>query len=179
MDSAKLIEKTVDGINFYTYDKISTWFKGNATFATLAKNIKHVVKPKDALSHTVEHTLDAISADYGLIHKNTNVPIDSNISERETFYIDHTGHEYTESFAKSMMAKRIASLSTIAINLEKNLPIIPLITTGETVKFVPKTVEFVDISGKYVMKSSELSFKRDAEWQATAVLYLIRTNKTI
>jgi len=179
MDSKDIIEKTVDGINFYTYDQIETWYKGNATFATLAQKIKHVVKPKDTLSHTVEHTLDGISADHGLIHKNTKVPVDSNIAERETFYIGHTGYEYTEEFASSMMAKRIASLSTISINLEKNLPILPMISTGEVVKFVTKTSEFVDLSGKYILKSSELMFSRKGEWDSTAALYLIRTNKTI
>lgn len=177
-DSTEAMKKSTDGNYFYTYDTITTQYKGNATYAVLAKNLKYIVKPRDTLFHIIEHDLDTICGDYGLISKIKRVPIDTNISHRETYYINHTGYEYNESFAISAVAKMIASMSTISINLEKNLPILNLITVGEPVKFKPRTVEYIDFGGKYILKASDLRFKREGEWQAIATIHLVRTTRT-
>lgn len=172
-----VLKSSTEEGNFYTYDTVTTTFKGNSVYAVLSKNLKHIVKPKDTLYHKIEHDLDAICSDQGLISGNEKVLTDSNIAHRENYYIGHTGYEYTETFAKSLIAKRIASLSTISINIEKNLPVLGLIKIGEPTKFVPKTMEFQEFSGKYILRSSDLRFKREGEWQAVATIHLIRTNR--
>lgn len=173
-----VLKKSTDGKNFYTYDTIITTFKGNSVYAVLSKNLKHIVKPKDTLYHIIEHDLDTICSNYGLIDGNKKVPIDPNITHRENYYINHTGYEYTETFANSMIAKRISSLSTISINIEKNLPILNLLNIGEPTKFISMVLEFQDFSGKYILKASDLMFRREGEWQATATIHMIRTNRT-
>ena len=50
---------------------------------------------------------------------------------------------------------------------------------GEPVKVVTKTLEYVDLSGKYILKSSEINLNRGKDWQSTARVNLMRTNKTI
>jgi hypothetical protein len=45
------------------------------------------------------------------------------------------------------------------------------------VKFKPKTVEYADFEGKYILWSSEITFKRIGDWGAVARINLIRTNK--
>ena len=179
MDATKIIEKTTDGKHFYTYSPIESRWQGNVRSAIIAKTLKHIVKPKDTLSHTVEHDFDSIVSDNGLVFKNKKVDIDEKISSRKKYYIAHSGFEYSESFAKSMIAKKISNLSTIIINIEKNLPVLSLIDIGQPVKFDPKTEEYIPLSGKYILKSSHITFNRQAEWQATASIQLIRTNKKI
>jgi hypothetical protein len=57
------------------------------------------------------------------------------------------------------------------------LPVLNLIDVGECVKFKPKTIEYVDFEGKYILWSSSIIFKRPSGWETTAKINLIRTNK--
>jgi len=178
-DNSKIIKDSMSGKVFYTYDKIDTSYSGNSVFSVLSKNINHIVKPRDTLYSIISQDLNNICSDYGLISKNSNTNIDSNISSRLRYYIDHSGYDDNETFTNSSISKRISSLSTLSLNLERNLPILELTKVGEVVKFNPQTVEYVDLSGKYILKSSDLIFNREGEWQATGRMNLIRTNKTI
>ena len=75
------------------------------------------------------------------------------------------------------MSRRLADLSTLTIDLERNLPVLSLIEVGECVKFKPKTIEYADLEGKYILWSTDIWFRRDNNWQTTAQVKLIRTNK--
>jgi len=178
-DNSKIIKDSVDGKTFYTYDKIDTSYSGNSVFSVLAKTLKYIVKPRNTLFTTIEQDLDHICATHGLISRGKKTHIDSNISSRLKYYIEQIGYNSDDTFINSSISKRISSLSTLSFNLEKNLPIIQLTKVGEVIKFIPKTVEYMDLSGKYILKSSDLIFKREGEWQATGRINLIRTNKTI
>lgn len=178
-DNSKIIKDSMSGKVFYTYDKIDTSYSGNSVFSVLSKNINHIVKPRDTLYSIISQDLNDICSDYGLISKNSNTNIDSNISSRLRYYIDHSGYDDNETFANASISKRISSLSTLSLNLERNLPILELTKVGEVVKFNPQTVEYIDLSGKYILKSSDLIFNREGEWQATGRMNLIRTNKII
>jgi len=51
---------------------------------------------------------------------------------------------------------------------------------GEAVKFVTNTIEYIDISGKYILWSSDLQFvNKTSSWETTARINLCRTNKKI
>ncbi len=179
MDATKIIEKSTDGKHFYTYYPIESRWGGNTKSAVIAKTLIHIVKPKDTLSHKIEHDLDTIISENSLVFKNKKIDIDSKISNRKKFYIDHSGFEYNESYAKSMIAKKLANLSTIVIQIERNLPVLSLMDVGQPVKFDPKTEEYNALSGMYILKSSHIIFNRSGEWQTTATIQLIRTNKKI
>jgi len=178
-DNTKTFEKSANGDYFYTYDQVSTQYKGNAAYAVLAKSLNHIVHPKDTLFSEIVQDLDTVCAYYGLIAQNQKMQVDSNVADRKTYYINHTGYEETTAFANSMIAKKIASLSTISINIERNLPIWNLINVGEPIKFIPKTSEYIDYGGKYVLKASDFVFIRHGEWQASCTIHLIRTNRII
>ena len=63
--------------------------------------------------------------------------------------------------------------------IERNLPIEKLIKIGSVVYLRTKTMEHVDIQGQYILFSSDLIWNKTREWETTAKLELIRTNKTI
>jgi len=179
MNTTDIVENTSSGKEFYTYSVVKTRYRGNATYAVLASNMAFIAKPKDSLYYPVDLTLDGICKDNGLISRNSKIPTDTNIAHRKTYYINQTGYNYTEAFARSIMAKRISSLSEVNISIEKNLPVWNLLQVGEPVKFIPRTVEFINLSGKYILKASDLYFKKNKDWESTANIYLIRTNRTI
>lgn len=175
----ELINKCSDGKNFYTYDTLQTHYSGNTKFTTLAKNQKFIVKPRDTLSYTIEHDLTKIMKDNALIFKNSKAYTDTIIDDRTRYYYNHTGYDKDEVFAIAGTTPSLANMSGLTVNLEKNLPILRLMEVGNIVKVNSGNVEMVDLTGKYILKSSDLSFNRQGEWKSVATLYLIRSNKTI
>jgi len=177
-DNNEIIEKSFDGKNFYTFDTISSDYSGNAKFAVLGKNINIVVKPKDVLYYIINQDLEIVGSKYGIIDKNSKIYIDSNV-DRTKFYYD-TGYEKSTKPFDSGFGRAVADLATISINLERNLPILNLMNVGEAVKFVTNTIEYIDISGKYILWSSDLQFvNKTSSWETTARINLCRTNKKI
>lgn len=176
LDNNKIIEKTSDGKHFITYTPISTDYIGNSVFSVLAKNMKFVVKPKDELYSIIEKDLETIASKQGLVSEGDKVYLDEFVSERTKYYTEHTGYGTSEFFIN--FAKKISSLSVVTLYLERNLNILNLIKVGETVKFDPKHPNYSDLTGMYILRSSAITLYKENDWQITARVDLIRTNKT-
>lgn len=166
--------------NFYTYDNLYSNYVGNSKFGVIGKTIKHIVLPSNELSNTITQDLSTICKNYGVIDKTSNTEfINKSVAKRTKYYIDNNGFETSATFAISNLAKQIADTARIAFSVEKNLAIENLIKVGSCVKLKIKTHEHQDISGKYILFSSDIVWNKGADWETTAALELIRTNKTI
>jgi len=174
--NTEIIEKSTDGKNFYTYSPISTGYTGNSLFAKLSKNIKYMVRPDATLTGTIELDLEDICKNNSLPSQSQQIYIDSNMADRTRYYIDTINEPDSEYLPLSKFGKMMSSVSSVSIDIEKNLPILNLINVGESVKLNIKTEEYVELSGKYILKSSDLTFSRAVEWQTTAKINLIRTH---
>ena len=166
---------------FYTYDNLSTNYVGNSKFGVIGKTIKHIVLPSDQLSHTIEQDLSDICSQTGLVEvakKNVEF-INAAVTKRTKYYIDNNGFETSKIFAISNLSKQISDVSRLSFSIERNLAIANLIKVGSCVKLKTQTQEHIDISGKYILFSSDIVWNKQSEWQTTASLELIRTNKTI
>ena len=86
-------------------------------------------------------------------------------------------YEFSEIPFNSRAGRSVSDLSTISIVIERNLDVMSLINVGECVKFKPKTLEYVDLEGKYILWSSEIIFRRIGDWNTIAKVNLTRTNK--
>jgi hypothetical protein len=178
-DANKIISKSTDGKNFYIYNALYNSYEGNLKFAVLAKTSNIILKPKDSLYSNKKYDLLDICSNYGIIDKNTNIDFDPKLDNRETYITTNTGYD-SNLVSVSWLARQIAGLSTISFMLEKDLPLLSLINIGQAVKLVTKTAEYTPLSGKYIFKSSDFLFRRDAaDWKATVAINLMRTNKTI
>jgi len=171
-----MLKEVSDDKTFYTYSTIATDYTGNAKFAKIGSNINHIVKPKDKLSQTITQDLKTVAAKYSIIYKNKNLDVDV-AALRKRYFIQDTGDETNQTIFNSRISRRVADLSTLTIDLERNLPVLNLIEVGECVKFKPKTVEYADFEGKYILWSTDISFRRENNWQTTAQVKLMRTNK--
>jgi len=182
-EDKEIIEKSIDGENFYTYANLSFHYSGNAKFAVISPTIKHIVKPKDALYSTIEQNLSDICSNYGLIDGDDKMDIDPKISssKRITYHIQDTGNESVETQFNSRISRMVSDLNSVSLNLERNLPILNLMEVGECVKLNTQITEYIDLAGKYILWSSDLNFGRHGggEFQATATINLVRTNKKI
>ena len=180
-ENKDIINKCIDGENFYSFDSLINTYSGNTKLASLSKKINHIVKPNDRLYHIITQDLEKVCSDFGANIKNKEIFIDPILNERETYKITKTGNETSDVFANSKIARSIIGLSSVLVNLEKNLPILNLMKIGEPVNLKTGTLEYIDLSGKYILKSSDLSFSREdvRNWMSFAKLILIRTNKTL
>ena len=180
LDDRDIIDSSFDGKTFYTYDQINNDYSGNAKLAVLAPTIRNIVSPGDSLTYTYEQNLEDIARLHGLIYQNPKIEIDPNISSTSRIrYTSGTGKENYEPSFNARASRAVADLSTMSFNVERNLPILNLMNVGECVKYIPRTLEYIDISGKYILWSSELSFSKSGSWEATATMNCIRTNRKI
>lgn len=181
--SSKLVEKIYDdalgGKVFYTYDIILSDYAGNARFAQLGSTLNHIVKPKDSLTATVTQDLETVGKSYSLLYsqRNKNLFIDS-AAKRTRYFNEDTGYDTDQTLFQSRFGRSLSTMSTLSLNLERNLPLLNLINVGECVKFKPYTIEYQDFEGKYILWSSIIKLtKQGPDWETSAQINLSRTNK--
>jgi hypothetical protein len=178
----EIYKKANDGKTFYTVDKVFTDYKGNAAFASIGPRMRHRVKPSDRLYYDIDISLDGFTKNYGLISKQNRIFYDTeaiNPAKRIAFHKDHTGYETSETFIRGNLSKNIASLSEMNIILKQSIKILNLMNVGESVQFNSKSDEPSSLTGRYILKASELSFTKAKDWESSAALKLIRTNRTV
>jgi hypothetical protein len=175
----KIYDDSIEGKVFYTYDALETDYSGNSVFADLASDINHIIKPKNTLTSTISQNLESVAQDYSLLYttKNKNLFIDPYV-KRKKYYNDDTGYETESTLFNSRFGRSISDLSTLSLNLERNLPLLNLIDVGECVKLKPLSIEFIDFEGKYILWSSVIKLSKSGpSWETTATINLTRTNK--
>ncbi len=175
------ITQGMDGKTFYTWNDIDTGYFGNSVFAVVGPRSRYVVKPRDTINHTIDVNMENLAQTYGLISKNNKIFFDSDLlfPSRRSVITNHTGYEKTRSFINAELSKKVSSLATLSVEFNsKNISILNLMHIGEAVKFNSKVSDYVQLTGKYILKSSELTFRRVKDWEAYAKLNLIRTNKS-
>jgi hypothetical protein len=180
----QIIEQPLDGKSYYTMFPVTTSYAANPIYGDLGGYQRHVVKPKDTLSHMIDITMNTFSQTYGFIDKNNKIYADKEatgfmeIAGRTGIYTEHTGYEKTQHFINANMSRPIIELSMLYVTISsKNIAILNLMNVGESVKFSSKTSDYAQLTGKYILKNSTLSFNRLRDWEANADLQLVRTNR--
>jgi len=173
-------KKSMDGKHFYINGEFKHDFVGNSKFGAIATSLTHVVKPADTLFHLVEQTIDGVCSDHGVIFKNDEFYVDPAINRTKVLE-NHTGYEYTESFANSMMAKQIFNMSSVSFSLGGNIIIDNFLKVGDPIYIDPLVIEYLDFSGKYILYKSTITYNKveEGDWTAAISAEAVRTNKTI
>lgn len=180
MDSDNIIEKCIDGKHFFTMNPYTTKYEGNSFIASAAPVQKHIVKPKDKLSQTLQINLPDFIKQYGINDKSTKLYYDKlnlDPSRRIAIYKDHTGYESSQSFINAKLAKQVGSITELSISVGHNIKILNLMETGEAVMLKSYSSDVTNITGKFILKASEIKFERKKEWNTKAVLKLMRSNR--
>lgn len=181
-DNQKLVESCNDGKRFYTTQNMESRYKGNAAFAYLAPKMRYVVKPKDRLFEKIDIELESFSQEYGLISKGKEMFYDSKAMPTKTriaLHKDHTGYEMSETFIRSQLSRSISSLTEMTVQVQQSMKILSLMNVGEAVKIDTKMDATVDFTDLYILKASNINFQRVKDWESSADLFLMRTNRTI
>jgi hypothetical protein len=181
-DNESLIEKCNDGKHFYTVNPLITKYEGNSVFALLAPTQIYIVKPRDRLFENIQINLEDFAKTTGLIDKNKTIFFDKQALKSDTrvsIHKDHTGYELDPSFINGNMSLKIAKVTELNATVEQSLKILNLMNVGESVLVTSRTDTQDRLSGKYILKTSEIRFNKSKDWETSAVMNLIRTNRVI
>lgn len=179
--TSDIISQTEGETTFYTIHDLNTKYRGNSVFSVLAPTMKHIVKPRDRLSHTIEINLEQFSKQYGLIAKSDKIFFDktSLTSGRVSIYKDHTGYELTQSFINANYSKDIANITDMQVIIEQSFKLKDLMEVGEGVQVRSQVSTAEPLVGKYILRGTEMSFTKAKDWESSAKLFLIRTNRAV
>jgi len=175
----EIVEKSMDGINFYTYSDIKISYDGVAKVASISPEINYIVKPKDKLYHTITKTTDDIIQSYSCGVGSKKIDVEPAVNIRKRYVKGESGNDYSEIQFNSRLGRNLSNTSMVQIDIERNILIDNLLNVGSCVKFKPNTLEYIDYGGKYILWSSEINFYKENDWQTTCRINLIRTNSKL
>jgi len=181
--------------NFYITTPITTKYIANTTIGNIGNNIKYIHKPIDRFSR---FTVDSQVEDEILMNElafdslpdfmyfldDINEPyLTTALENRIRYDTSHIAH-YKDEKDKSMFQdkywlesninKKVMNFSQLNCKLEKHIPIFKFTDIGKMVTFKSETLEYKPYNGKYILFSSDMSFRRSKTWEMTVDINLIR-----
>lgn len=168
-----------DGKTFYTYNPVETEYVGNTIFSMYGSKMKHIVKPRDELSRTIEINTKDFANEFGITTKKDQIFFnEKGQGLRTSIFKDHTGYDDNQTHIRAIHSKYFAQMSVLKVHLEKWLVLENLINVGQGVVFRSNIRDVRDLTGNYVMKFSLVHFIRARrDWECGVTLHLIRTNR--
>jgi len=189
-DNRETIEKCDDGKHYYTTKKIITSYEGNSVMALVGPKILYMVKPRNSLTETIDVVTENVAQFHSATAKGSQTlsargkvvyydetAIDPNA--RVNVKTNHTGYDKSEIFIHGALSKPLSEITTMSVRLERTMKLLNLMNVGEPIQVVSKISTTKGISGKYILETSELSFMKAKDWESSASLNLIRTNRVL
>ena len=178
-NTKEISSKSTSKESIFTTSEVKTKYVANAKKSRIGDTTNFIVKPRDTLKLFKNFSYDSVANNSGIIAGRKKVFSNPSVSVRDTWINSHPGYEYTDTFARTAIAKTSAELSSISI-IVNNFPQLTLMmNVGVSVKFLTETIEYVSLSGNYIYKSSDIVFSKDKSWTAQCNVSLMRTNVTI
>jgi len=176
---------TADSVNANSNEKyflvsgnLNSKYSGSSQFTASGKNINYIVHPFDKLYSIIPQKLDDLCSKYGANTKPPEISLDPNLNEREVYMIGHSGDNDSDVFANVRSSRQIIGLATIECGVAKSMYLLNLVKVGEPVKLKCGTETEVNLSGKYILKSSDIQLQRGTQnWEISCRIVLMRTNK--
>jgi hypothetical protein len=179
-ENPKIISENTTEKRFFTIGTLTPSYSGSAQFTAAGKTIKHIVHPDNKLYDTIEQDMNKVCADYGAIAKNSEITLDPNINDREVYMINHSGNNDSDIYANVQIGRKIIGMSELKCGIKNCMYLLNLFKVGEPVKLKCYTKEEINLGGKYILKSSDINFKKEqSTWESACFITLMRTNKYV
>lgn len=177
-DESKVVNDQNEEI-YFTTQPIETNYDANMKLATISKINKFIIKPKDVLHYIKEVDVFDWAEQYGLKDGNGKLFSDVFLNNRTKYFMENSAWPYDkqDEFVEPVLIKNIANMSIIRMSINRYFNMVSLMKVGEAILFNTKVEQYLDISGKYILFSSELVFTKHTNWNSTANLTCIRTNR--
>ena len=180
-ETGEIISKTTTEKWFFTVGSLQTSYEGSAAITAEGKNVIHIVHPDDKLYDTHKQDLPQLCKDYGAnCGQATDISLDPNINDREVYVVNHSGDNNSDVYSKVQFGRKIIGMAQVECGIRDSMYLLNLMKVGEPVKLIPSTLEERQLGGKYLLKSSDISFIKSGQvWATSAHLSLMRTNKYV
>jgi len=181
-----IIDAPFNGKDLFTYQPILSEYMANSIYAAEANNVSYIGKPSNSLFIRHDYNLQefANTEGYGLIDgSDKEVFVNPILRNRQRIDLDTNGYQedgngdFNTTQHYSELINKIATLSRLTITMEKDTPIEKLLWIGEPIKFISNTADYVKLTGRYILHSSDIRWEKSTEWQMFSTLKIIRTNR--
>ena len=184
VNNEQLVDECIKSDNkFYTYGNLIPDYSGVTKVLAMAPKNYFIVHPFDDLYAKIEKDVTGLYSSHGLISKNSTYK-DYKHDKRERYIHRHSGFEHDETFMNARIARKLANISSVVVPIEKSLYILKLMKVGECVKVIHQSEMFKQLSGKYILKASDIMLEKlktmqrgGHDWISSTKLVLMRTNQ--
>jgi len=161
---------------FYTVNDINHIYRGNQDIIANTYINKFTSKPSDNLYDIIEISMDDVFNN--AVHDGGSLNVNESLK---------TGHEYNNILEvgletsnvpyMSRLSRKISSISEVEFHIDRNLSIKKLSRVGVPMEFIPKTDDYSDIGGKYIVNNSRITFSRETDsWVCRTRIKSARAN---
>lgn len=176
-DDSDIMEKAgVEDDVFYTRNDINHIYRGNQDIIINSYTNKFLSKPSNKLYERIELSMNDVF--------NNSVKDGGELNINESLEVDYShknilevGLETSNIPYMARISRKISSLSEIELFIDRNLSIGKLSRVGVPINFIPRTADYVDIGGRYIVNSSRINFSRETDsWVCRARIKTARAN---
>lgn len=180
-DSEVMKEVGKDDKSYHTYLPIQTFNRENEIVARISKTQQHMISPNDDLFSIIELDVENVWKE-NAVRDGGELKLSDTVKETQDFLGRYrVGVDYSDANLTSKIAKEISHGMEREFKLDRNLRLKNLMKVGYPIEFVPESVEYGGVQGKYVIQSSRISLVRDtvAHWNAMVTIRVFRGNAMI
>lgn len=175
-DDSTIMEKAgVEDDVFYTRNTVSHIYRGNQDIIANNYTNKYISKPSNDLYELVEVSME--EAFENSVKDGGTLDINEILKSNYSYRFLEVGLETTNIPYMARLSRKISSLSEIEIYVDRNLSINKLSRVGVPIDFIPRTADYVDLGGRYIVNSSRINFSRETDsWVARTRIRAARAN---
>ena len=176
--SDEIFKACQDEYHFYTKFPIQTINFPNSNIINFRYSKTQIFHPEDNLYALHVTTMDDVAKKFGSSEKKKLQFFDflKGIESRQCTALK--GFGYNSDAFTSRLASQIQNTFSIGIQIHHKLCIDYLIGIGCTCQFIPASIDYMTYAGKYILKSSDVSFTRFGDqWEIKCDVVLTRSNR--
>jgi len=175
-DDSDIMEKAgVEDDVFYTRNDINHIYRGNQDIIVNNFTNKFISKPSNDLYKKIELSME--DAFENSIKDGGSLDINEVLKSNYSYRFLEVGLETSDIPYMARMTRKISSLSEIELYLDRNLSMNRLSRVGIPINFIPRTADYVDIGGRYIVNSSRINFSRETDsWVSRVRIRAARSN---
>jgi len=176
-DDSDIMEKAgVENDVFYTRNDINHIYRGNQDIIVNNYTNKFLSKPSNDLYELIDLSMDDVFENS--VKDGPELDINESLKDIYKYHnILEVGLETSNVPYMARMSRKISSLSEIELFIDRNLSIGKLSRVGVPINFIPRTADYVDIGGRYIVSSSRINFGRETDsWVCRVRIKSSRSN---
>lgn len=165
---------------FYTLNPVQSTHHTNMNLTKARYNKTQIIHPDDLLFHNIEYDMQKIADQYACTEFEKQLLVEESVKNSKKYCTDLKGFFRTEDALTSRMSNQIKNTFSIKVDLVRVLGFVHMIKVGYPAEFKPRPIGYQTYTGKYIIKSSDITWAKNQQyqWDCKASLVLFRSRPT-